>query len=94
MNIPDPHRPPFTPPRPSPQRQVNGVEAGARPGDEAQREFAEMLLRRLLQNQQPAIGGSPSISFPSLTTQEFARRHAVMTTERGAKRALGLVAYL
>lgn len=99
MNLPDPHLPPIAALRqPSPQR-VDGIAAASQGQTPAQRELAEMLFRRLLNSQQaapsPAQPRSALLdSSTGLSTLEFARRHTQMATERRAKRAQGLIAYL
>ena len=97
MNIPDPHLPFHLPLRlVSAAQRVGGADE-SRFGSNPQREFAEMLFPRALQQPQTLAASKSAAAQHStqyLSTLEFTRRHAVMTSKRGAKRAAGLEAYL
>ncbi|MBP4043641.1 Flagellar hook-length control protein FliK [Chromobacterium violaceum] len=101
MNLPDPNLSPIAALRQPSLQRVNGIATASQGQSSAQRELAEMLFRRLLNNLQAppapqAAAARPSMldSNAGLSTLEFARRHTQMATERRAKRARGLIPYL
>ena len=99
MNLPDPNLSPIAALRQPAPLRVDGIAAANQGQTPAQRELAEMLFRRLLNTSQAAPGPAPGRtavldSNAGLSTLEFARRHTQMATERRAKRAQGLIAYL